>query len=553
MTNDVRFTIAGDDRSAPAFAAIDARLKKMEGSFNRAGAAVSRVSKVMGTVFSVAAIRQVTRFVTAQIEAADAIGETADAAGLGAEQMQRLVFAFTQLTNATKAQAEKALQTFNQKLGEAREGSDELQKSAKQLGIDLTQNANVALPQMFRGLAKIDDAGRRAAMAGNWLGDRFGPKLAGALQGSTRALDDAAAAATGIIKQENIDKASKLNDEFQRLEGIFDAEMTSALLENADAMSQLAKWAGELAANSARATAELVKLASNENLSALQKFQEFMFPGMHTSGVGKAAHGATGSWNGPTPGATGSWGDDAAPRKAGPGTNVVTPATDAKAQTAAVALAKARQKIVDDDIRATYQYNEQKFDAWTDRVAALIAESDTKVDEQIRKRQDQIEAISTEIQANLGGAVDELFSTGKLTADAFFESILRDIARVAVQLTIIKPLMEGLFGASAGGTGGGWIGAGISALGSLFGGGKASGGPVRAGHSYLVGENGPEMFTPMNAGNITPNGKMGGNVVNINQTNHIGAGVSRAETAAAMKIAEQSALAKFRDAQRRGR
>lgn len=52
--------------------------------------------------------------------------------------------------------------------------------------------------------------------------------------------------------------------------------------------------------------------------------------------------------------------------------------------------------------------------------------------------------------------------------------------------------------------------------------GKANGGPVSAGTTYLVGEHGPELFTPANNGSITSNGKFstGGNVtVNvINQT-----------------------------------
>ena len=41
---------------------------------------------------------------------------------------------------------------------------------------------------------------------------------------------------------------------------------------------------------------------------------------------------------------------------------------------------------------------------------------------------------------------------------------------------------------------------------NFFGGGKASGGPVKKGTSYLVGENGPELFTPDSNGNIIPNG-----------------------------------------------
>jgi hypothetical protein len=53
----------------------------------------------------------------------------------------------------------------------------------------------------------------------------------------------------------------------------------------------------------------------------------------------------------------------------------------------------------------------------------------------------------------------------------------------------------------------------------VFGGGKAAGGPVRSGTSYLVGERGPELFTPNASGMITPNNKLGsggGTTININ-------------------------------------
>ena len=47
-------------------------------------------------------------------------------------------------------------------------------------------------------------------------------------------------------------------------------------------------------------------------------------------------------------------------------------------------------------------------------------------------------------------------------------------------------------------------------------GSRASGGPVAMGSSYLVGERGPELFTPSSSGNITPNGGMGGNTITVN-------------------------------------
>jgi len=55
---------------------------------------------------------------------------------------------------------------------------------------------------------------------------------------------------------------------------------------------------------------------------------------------------------------------------------------------------------------------------------------------------------------------------------------------------------------------------------NVFGGGRAAGGPVNAGTTYLVGEKGPELFTPSNSGNIIPNNRLsassGGNTININ-------------------------------------
>ena len=47
---------------------------------------------------------------------------------------------------------------------------------------------------------------------------------------------------------------------------------------------------------------------------------------------------------------------------------------------------------------------------------------------------------------------------------------------------------------------------------------RASGGPVMGGGTYLVGERGPELFTPSTSGNITPNGSMGGNTINVTVT-----------------------------------
>jgi hypothetical protein len=50
----------------------------------------------------------------------------------------------------------------------------------------------------------------------------------------------------------------------------------------------------------------------------------------------------------------------------------------------------------------------------------------------------------------------------------------------------------------------------------VFGGFMASGGSVSAGTSYIVGERGPELFTPSSNGMIIPNTAIGGgSVINL--------------------------------------
>lgn len=94
------------------------------------------------------------------------------------------------------------------------------------------------------------------------------------------------------------------------------------------------------------------------------------------------------------------------------------------------------------------------------------------------------------------GAEDALVSfvtTGKADFSALADQILADLARIAIRQAI-----TGLFDPT---------GAGGGLLSGLFGGARAEGGPVDSGKSYLVGEDGPEMFTPEHGGDITPAGE----------------------------------------------
>jgi len=86
--------------------------------------------------------------------------------------------------------------------------------------------------------------------------------------------------------------------------------------------------------------------------------------------------------------------------------------------------------------------------------------------------------------------------SGSLSLKSLARSIVNDLKRVAIDSFIRKPI-EGLL---------------FSALSGAFGGGRAAGGFVAAGASYLVGERGPEFFTPGVSGTI---GRAGAAPVNV--------------------------------------
>lgn len=91
----------------------------------------------------------------------------------------------------------------------------------------------------------------------------------------------------------------------------------------------------------------------------------------------------------------------------------------------------------------------------------------------------------------------------------FFKTLVTQLIADALRLAIIQPILSSIFGISfgAGGAVSGLTGGGL--LGFLSG--KASGGPVLAGQSYLVGERGPEILTMGGSnGMITPNNAIGG-------------------------------------------
>ncbi|MBI5270143.1 MAG: phage tail length tape measure family protein [Burkholderiales bacterium] len=162
----------------------------------------------------------------------------------------------------------------------------------------------------------------------------------------------------------------------------------------------------------------------------------------------------------------------------------------------------------------------------------------------ITSRQNEAATAATRATSLFGQGLEQLLGPLGTAADA----VIRFIASMAAGSGGGGGGLNSLFGALGSLFGGGMTvdanGAGLTTGGTSLadyglGGGRATGGPVRAGYDYIVGENGPERLRMLKSGGgfVTPSG-MGGRsqpsfVQNLNVS--FAAGVSPAQFAAGLE------------------
>lgn len=175
------------------------------------------------------------------------------------------------------------------------------------------------------------------------------------------------------------------------------------------------------------------------------------------------------------------------------------------------ARAAALEKLVEADAveEQLVEEAQKHLDIWQDFFSMMSGEggagelagggADAQV-EKIAKATKEAGAVALELGWAFSSAFEDAILSGEKLSDVV-RGLGQDILRIAIRTAITQPIGQAIGGA-------------ISSMfgGFGFGGGKASGGPVEGGTTYLVGEKGPELFTPGASGAITPNHKLGGAV-----------------------------------------
>jgi len=108
----------------------------------------------------------------------------------------------------------------------------------------------------------------------------------------------------------------------------------------------------------------------------------------------------------------------------------------------------------------------------------------------------------------ISNAVDTFVTTGKFKFSDFARQVVADLAKMIIKAQLFKAIQAtlGLFGFSIPGL--------------------AAGGPAQANQPYIVGEKGPELFVPKNAGTVIPNNQLSQGATNAVATGAVNAPIT---------------------------
>ncbi|MET4806792.1 phage tail tape measure C-terminal domain-containing protein [Limibacillus sp. MBR-115] len=583
---NLRFNIIGKNRAGSAFAGINRALGKLRGAF----------SGVQGAVLGLVGVGGLGLLVSRSLETADRLDKVSKATGVSVQALQEYQFAARQSGLDTE-KMNKGFQTLGKRLGELRQGTGALKTFLDKLDpafADLVANAGSteeAMDLILRKMAEMPDEADRAALSAAAFSKSVGVDMVNLVNGGVEALEALRAKARELlpITTEQAGRIASLNDAFDRFGTLLSNLVTRSLAALAPALENMTN--GSLATlpglfeGAARAVL-LVKDNLDLLLNGLLIFASISIAGVvinqaiafvkfakaiaavrtATMALAVAQKISRAGWLliAAVLAVTTDQLDvlkraitdvaDVVERNFGGAMEGLkglaeTLGLDLSALTAELEIFKVETGVTADVATGALGRVRAQLGGLGGDLANL---SDTG-QEALGTLGTAAKDLGDGLETAIGNAIQQLegiflnfVNTGKLEFKGLINSILQQLAHLAVQAAIINPL-KGIFGGGLGGGGGGLIGNLIGGLGSLFGGFFAKGGPVSGGKPIVVGEEGPELFVPGRSGAIVPNGALGrgaqsaGNTINVTVAPNFALGVQSTVKAEVMGLMPQIA------------
>ncbi len=149
---------------------------------------------------------------------------------------------------------------------------------------------------------------------------------------------------------------------------------------------------------------------------------------------------------------------------------------------------QAASKELDEYLEAVAEAERRQANLVAGRARRTFDQASDDLREFIRL-EDQAADQARQLGLTFTSAFEDAIVNGERLSNVL-DGILRDLIRITARKLFTEPAAD--------------------FIGGLISGSRASGGPVSAGGTYLVGERGPELFTPQASGYITPNNALGG-------------------------------------------
>lgn len=481
--NDIKMRILAEDKTAAAFRSAKKNIDATEKSMRLLKAAIS--------------IGAVTAFVgmtKRMAEAADQTAKFSQRIGINAEAFQELQYAATQSGIKTE-QFNMALQRFTRRSAEAAEGTGEAKAALRQLGVQLTDSngklrpAEDLLGDVAEAFKNIEDPAQRVRLAFK-LFDSEGVSMVQMLgQGRDAmfAMRKEAQQLGIVMDQDTLKNAELVSNQFDIMGRVISTNLTTALVELGPVLVDLTKFIADIARGLSDFIAnfrEIEDLSLNQVNMQIEELEKKLSVFQELSDtIGKSGGDVSGyalqikqvkeELNKLY---------DAQQKLGGGQPIVMMPEMNIQAN--------GMPSFFDEFSAGT----KKGFDDYRDNL------------------NDTMEATRKATEKAFKGMEDALVDfamTGKLNFRDLANSIVADLIRIQ-----IRAAMSNVFSAIGG-----------DLFGSLFSstpstgtaGTRASGGPVGAGRSYLVGENGPELLTMgSSSGYVTPSAASAGGPITIN-------------------------------------
>jgi len=233
----------GTKRSA---AELDAFASKAE----KAGFRIGRMGKAVITagaaLAGAALVSQLKDMVSAGLEYASSLGETAQQLGVTTKTLQEYRYAASQAGVET-SQMDEALGKLTRSIGEAAEGGKKQSEAFAKLGVNVRdakgniREAGDLMPQIAEGLKRVGSDAERSTLLVDLFG-KSGQKLAPLFADGAKGVNDLRAQAEklGLVMSDDlIAKADEAADKMSALNQVLQAKIAGTVAQNADSILTL--------------------------------------------------------------------------------------------------------------------------------------------------------------------------------------------------------------------------------------------------------------------------------------------------------------------------